>query len=164
MNERPRRGRPIAFAPVTMPAPAQPDPVAGLRFTIDALYGGTVLIDMTGHNPRPLAIAFAGALRRFAALGGSIGAADGIRDYLVVYHHFFAWLADEVPGVTGLNDLRMIHIDDFASYLEQRGKSEGRRYVMVSKLINTLREIEADRPDSIAPDHQAHPTGALHPA
>jgi len=152
MNERPRRGRPIAFAPVTMPAPAQPDPVAGLRFTIDALYGGTVLIDMTGHNPRPLAIAFAGALRRFAALGGSIGAADGIRDYLVVYHHFFAWLADEVPGVTGLNDLRMIHIDDFASYLEQRGKSEGRRYVMVSKLINTLREIEADRPDSIAPD------------
>lgn len=152
MNDRPRRGRPIAFAPATAPAPAQPDSVAGLRFTIDALYGGTVLIDMTRHNPRAIAIAFAGALRRLAALGGSIGAANGIKDYLLVYRHFFDWLADEAPGVTGLIDLRMVHIDDFTSDLEQRVKSDGRRYVIVSKLIYTLREIEADRPDSISPD------------
>ena len=54
--------------------------------------------------------------------------------------------------MTGLSDLRMVHIDDFASELEQRGKSEGRRYVMINKLINTLRDVEADRPALIDPD------------
>jgi hypothetical protein len=46
----------------------QPDPVLGLKFTIEARHGGTVLIDMAALDPRPLAIAFAGALRRSAAL------------------------------------------------------------------------------------------------
>jgi hypothetical protein len=42
--------------------------VLGLKFTIEARHGGTVLIDMAALDPRPLAIA-AGALRRSAALG-----------------------------------------------------------------------------------------------
>lgn len=151
MNERPRRGRPIAFAPATLPEHKQADPVAGLRFTIDALYGGTVLIDMTALNPRPIAIAFAGALRRFATLGGSIGSTGGIKDYLVVYHHFFTWLAAAAPKVNVLSDMRMGHIDSFDRDLEQR-RSEGRGYIMVSKIINTLRDIEVDRPNSITPD------------
>ena len=62
MSKRPRKGRPVAFAPIT-PARAQPDPVLGLKFTIEARHGGTVLVDMTVLDPRPLAIAFAGALR-----------------------------------------------------------------------------------------------------
>ena len=75
MSGRPRKGRSVAFATIT-PARAQPDPVLGLKFTIEARHGGTVLVDMTVLDPRPLAIAFAGALRRLAALGGSIGAAS----------------------------------------------------------------------------------------
>ena len=60
MSGHPRKGRPVAFAPIT-PESVQPDPVLGLKFTIEARHGGTVLIDMTGLVPRPLAIAFAGA-------------------------------------------------------------------------------------------------------
>ena len=66
MNGRPRKGRPVTFAAVEAVRP-DPDPVAGLRFTIEARHGGTVLVDMTALDPRPLAIAFAGALRRSAA-------------------------------------------------------------------------------------------------
>ena len=47
MSGRPRRGRPVAFAPIT-PEAVQPDPVLGLKFTIEARHGGTVLVDMTG--------------------------------------------------------------------------------------------------------------------
>ena len=72
MSERPRKGRPIAFAPITPERP-QPDPVLGLKFTIEARHGGTVLVDMTGLVPRPLAIAFAGGLRRSAAHGSRVG-------------------------------------------------------------------------------------------
>ena len=71
MSGRPRKGRPVIFASIT-PEPQKPDPVLGLKFTIEARYGGTVLVDMTRFNPRPLAIAFAGALRRLAALGGPL--------------------------------------------------------------------------------------------
>src|SRR3546814_2857998 len=78
MSKRPRQGRPVAFATITPERP-QPDPVLGLKFTIEARHGGTVPVDMTALDPRPLSIAFAGALRRSAALGGSIGAASVIK-------------------------------------------------------------------------------------
>ena len=151
MNERPRKGRPVAFAPITPERP-QPDPVLGLKFAIEARHGGTVLVDMTALDPRPLTIAFAGALRRSAALGGSIGAASVIKQYVQVYRHFFAWLGDEAPKVAGVSDLRAAHIDGFASALGRRGMRPIHRHITVSKVINTLRAIEADRPDRIAPD------------
>ena len=151
MSGHPRKGRPVAFAPIT-PEPQKPDPVLGLKFTIEARHGGTVLVDMTGLDPRPLAIAFAGALRRSAALGGPIGAASVIKQYVQVYRHFFAWLGDDAPEVAGVSDLRAAHIDGFASALERRGMGAIHRHMTVSKIINTLRAIEADRPDRIAPD------------
>lgn len=151
MSERPRKGRPVAFAPITPERP-QPDPVLGLKFTVEARHGGTVLVDMTGLDPRPLAIAFAGALRRSAELGGSIGAASVIKQYVQVYRHFFAWLGDEALKVAGIGDLRAVHIDGFASALEQRGMGAIHRHITVGKVINTLRAIEADRPDWIVPD------------
>ena len=101
MSGHPRKGRPVAFAPIT-PEPQKPDPVLGLKFTIEARHGGTVLVDMAALDPRPLAIAFAGALRRSAALGGPIGAASVIKQYVQVYRHFFAWLGDGAPGATGV--------------------------------------------------------------
>jgi hypothetical protein len=151
MSGHPRKGRPVAFAPIT-PEPQKPDPVLGLKFTIEARHGGTVLIDMTGLDPRPLAIAFAGALRRSAALGGPIGAASVIKQYVNAYRLFFAWLGDEALNVASVGDLRAVHIDGFASVLEQRGMGAIHRHITVGKIINTLRAIEADRPDRIAPD------------
>ena len=151
MSAHPRKGRPVAFAPIT-PESVQPDPVLGLKFTIEARHGGTVLIDMTGLAPRPLAIAFTGALRRSAALGGPIGAASVIKQYVNAYRLFFAWLGDDALNVAGVSDLRAVHIDGFASALEQRGMGAIHRHITVGKIINTLRAIEADRPDRIASD------------
>ncbi|MCZ0963090.1 hypothetical protein [Paracoccus benzoatiresistens] len=151
MSKRPRKGRPVAFAPITPERP-QPDPVHGLKFTIEARHGGTVLVDMTGFDPRPLAIAFAGALRRMSALGGSIGAASVIRQYVQVYRHFFAWLGNDAPMVAGVSDLRAVHVDGFASALERRGMGSIHRHITLGKIVNTLRTIEEDRPDRIAPD------------
>ena len=94
MSGHPRKGRPVAFAPIT-PEPQKPDPVLGLKFTIEARHGGTVQVDMAALDPRPLAIAFAGALRRSAALGGPIGAASVIKQYVNAYRLFFAWLGDD---------------------------------------------------------------------
>ena len=151
MSGRPRKGRPVAFAPIT-PESQQPDPVLGLKFTIEARHGGTVLVDMTGLHPRSLAIAFAGALRRSAALGGPIGAASVIKQYVNACRRFFAWLSDDALDVAGVTDLRAAHIDGFASALEQRGMGAIHRHISVGKIVNTLRVIEADRPDRIAPD------------
>jgi hypothetical protein len=119
MSGRPCKGRPSP-SPIT-PEPVQPDPVFGLKFTIEARHGGTVLIDMAALDPRPLAIAFAGALRRSAALGGPIGAASVIKQHLNAYRLFFAWRGDEALNVAGVGDLRAAHIDGFASALDRRG-------------------------------------------
>jgi hypothetical protein len=151
MSGRPRKGRPVAFATIA-PEPEQPDPVLGLRFNIEARHGGTVLVDMTALDPRPLAIAFAGALRRSAALGGSMGAASVIKQYVQVYRRFFGWLGAAAPEVAGISDLRATHIDGFASALEHSGMHPIHRHVTVGKIVNTLRVIEVDRPDRIAPD------------
>lgn len=151
MSGRPRKGRPVAFAPVT-PERAQPDPVLGLRFIIEARHGGTVLVDMTELGPRPLAISFASALRRLAALGGPIGAASVVKQYVNAYRHFFTWLSDEAKEVDRAGDLRAAHVDGFASELERGGMGAIHRHVTVGKIVNTLRAIEADRPDRIVPD------------
>lgn len=151
MSGRPRKGRPVAFAPVT-PERAKPDPVLGLRFVIEARHGGAVLVDMTELDPRPLAIAFASALRRSAALGGPIGAASVIKQYVSSYRRFFIWLCDEAGEVDGPEDLRATHVDGFVSALERAGMGAIYRHVTVGKIVNTLREIEADRPDRITPD------------
>jgi len=151
MSGRPHKGRPVSFTPIT-PSRPQPDPVLGLKFTIEARHGGTVLVDMTGLAPRPLAIVFAGGLRRSAALGGPIGAASVVKQYVQGYRRFFAWLGDEATKVAGISDLRAAHIDGFASALERRGMGAIHRHITVGKVINTLRMIEADQPDRIAPD------------
>src|SRR3546814_731859 len=66
--------------------------------------------------------------------------------------HCVAWLAYEGLKLAGVSDLRAVHIDGFASALERRGMGAIHRHMTVSKVINTLRAIEADRPDRIAPD------------
>src|SRR3546814_14142969 len=107
---------------------------------------------MTGLVPRPLAIAFAGALRRSSALGGPIGAASVIKQYVNAYRLFFAWLGDDALNLTGVSDLRALHIDEFASALEQRGLLAIHPHITVGKIINTLRALEADLPHRIASD------------
>src|SRR3546814_1189887 len=128
MSNRPRQGRPVAVATIPPERP-EPDPVLGRTFTIEARHGWSVPVDMTALGPRPLSIAFAGALRRSAALGGSIGAASVIKQYVQVYRHFFAWLADEGLKLAGVSDLRAVHIDGFASALERRGMGAIHRHM-----------------------------------
>jgi hypothetical protein len=126
--------------------------VLGLRFSIEARYGGTVLADMTALDPRPLAIAFAGALRKMAGLGGSIGAASVIKQYIHIYRRFFTWLAAAAPNVAGVPDLRATHLNTFATALERDGMSAIYCHIVVGKVVNTLRAIDADQPDRLAPD------------
>ena len=63
------KGSRVRFGPDDGASPPAPDDIAGLRFTIEARYGGSVLVDLPNFSPA-LAIAFAGALRREAGLGG----------------------------------------------------------------------------------------------
>jgi hypothetical protein len=80
MSRQPRKGAPVRFAPADGILPPQTsDSVLGLRFNIEASYGGVVEVDLTDLRPRPFAVAFAGALRRQAELGGSLGAASIIK-------------------------------------------------------------------------------------
>jgi hypothetical protein len=63
MNGRPRKGHRVAFGRDDGVAiTVDPDPVAGLRFTIAAQNGGEALIDFTALRPRRLALAAARAL------------------------------------------------------------------------------------------------------
>lgn len=151
MSGRPRKGCPVTFAAVE-PIRSDPDPVAGLRFMIEARHGGNVLVDMTALDPRPLAIAFAGALRRSAALGGPIGAASVVKQHVQAYRRFFAWAAAAAPEVSDPGDLAAAHIDAFEAALEQGGMSPIHRHMVLGKIVGALRAIEADRPDRIAPD------------
>jgi hypothetical protein len=151
MSERPRKGRPVAF-PTAEAVRSDADPVIGLRFTIEPHHGGTVMIDMTALDPRPLAIAFAGALRRSAGLGGSIGAASVVKQHLQAYRRFFTWIAVAAPAVSGPRDLRAAHIDAFETALEQDGMGAIHRHTVLAKIINALRAIEANRPGGIVPD------------
>jgi len=57
MTNRPRKGRPLAFRPENGVAPqSSSDSILGLRFTIEAAYGGRVLVDLVDLQPRRLAI------------------------------------------------------------------------------------------------------------
>src|SRR3546814_10012112 len=116
----------------------------GLKFTMEARHGGTVLVDMTALDPRPLAIAFAGALRRSAALGGPIGAASVIKQYVQVYRHFFVWLADEGLTVVGVSDLRAVPIDGFASRSEEH-TSELQSLMRITNAVFCLKKQEKNK-------------------
>ena len=75
MRGRPRKGTSVRFVPADGVVPAHAgDQVIGLRFNIEARHGGIVEVDLTSLSPRALAIAFAGAVRRQAELGGALGA------------------------------------------------------------------------------------------
>ncbi|WP_287396128.1 hypothetical protein [Mesorhizobium sp.] len=101
MTGRPRKRAPVRFAPADAIVPAHArDPVLGLRFNIEARYGGSIEVDLTGLHPRPLAIAFAGALRRQAELGGSLGARSTIKGHLNGCLRFFAYLREHSGAKT----------------------------------------------------------------
>jgi hypothetical protein len=147
MSERPRKGRPVAFIREDGVEPArQADNVAGLRFTIAARYGGAVLIDLIDLEPRPLAIAFAGALRRAAGLGGTLGAASTIKQHVQAYRGFFAYLREHAGIVRNAADLRAAHLDGYEAMLEASGRSPTHRHCTIAKPILALRAIDAENP------------------
>lgn len=147
MSGRPRNGTKVNFTPDDGAGSSADTSVAGLRFTIDARYGGSVLIDLTDLRPRPLAIAFAGALRREAGLGGSLGAAITVRQHAQAYRRFFAYLGEHAPAVRGPIDLQAAHIDGFEAVLEAVGHSAIYRHTILAKPIIALRSIAARQPE-----------------
>jgi len=146
MTGRPRKGTPVRFTPTDGITPAHAsDPVLGLRFNIEARYGGTVEVDLTGVHPRPIAIAFAGALRRQSELGGSLGAWSTIKQHLHAYLKFFAYLREHSAAKTPA-DLRADDINGFETFLEAGGMKPIHRHTVLAKAILALRSIDADQP------------------
>jgi hypothetical protein len=147
VNERPRKGRPVAFTRADGVEPeSQAGSVTGLRFTIEARYGGAVLVDLVDLRPRPLAITFAGALRRAAGLGGTLGAASTVKQHVAAYRRFFAYLCEHAPSVRSLADLRASHLDGYEAMLEASGRSPINRHTIIAKPILALRAINAEHP------------------
>ena len=147
MTGRPRKGRPVGFRHEDgVSSRSSSDTVVGLRFTIAAAYGGRVLVDLVDLQPRCLAIAFAGALRQAAELGGSIGAASVVRQHIQGYRRFFTYLRAQAPTVDGPADLGAEHLDSFHADLEARGLTPIHRHTILAKVINALRRIDTDSP------------------
>lgn len=146
MRGRPRKGVPVRFAPADGILPPQAsDSVLGLRFNIEARYGGIVEVDLTDLQPRALAVAFAGALRRQAELGGSLGAASTIKQHMQAYRRFFAYLRKHSSAIT-VADLRAKDIEGYEATLEAGGMTPIHRHTVLAKTILALRSIDADRP------------------
>jgi hypothetical protein len=146
MSTRPRKGTPVRFSPSDRAKPQSPDTVAGLRFTVEARYGGTVMVDLTDLKPRALAILFAGALRRAADVGGALGAASTIKQHMHGYRRFFAYLHQRSPHIRLPGDLAAQDIDGFEEALEAGGMKPIHRHTVVAKVVLALRSIDADRP------------------
>jgi len=143
---RPRKGTAVRFAPADGVVPPHvSDRVLGLRFNIEARYGGTLEVDLTGVHPRPFAIAFAGALRRQSELGGPLGARSTIKQHLQGYLKFFAYLREHSTAKTPA-DLRADDIDRYEQFLEAGGMTPIHRHTVLAKAILALRSIDADQP------------------
>lgn len=146
MRGRPRKGTAVRFAPADgVVPPHASDPVLGLRFNIEARYGGTVEVDLVGVHPRPFALAFAGALRRQSELGGPLGARSTIKQHLQAYLKFFAYLHEHSTAKTPA-DLRADDIDGYEDFLEAGGMTPIHRHTVLAKAILALRSIDADQP------------------
>lgn len=146
MTRRPRKGSSVRFTPTDGVAPAHAaDPVRGLRFNIEARYGGTAEVNLVGERPRAIAVAFAGALRRQSQLGGSLGARSTIKQHLSAYLRFFAYLREHSTVKTPA-DLRTDDIDRYEDFLEAGGMTPIHRHTVLAKAILALRAIDADQP------------------
>jgi hypothetical protein len=146
MRGRPRKGTSVCFAPADGAVPPHAgDPVLGLRFNIEARYGGTVDVDLVGERPRAIAVAFAGALRRQSELGGSLGARTTIKQHLQAYLRFFSYLREHSAAKT-ITDLRVADIDGYEHFLEAGGLTPIHRHTVLAKAILAMRSIDADQP------------------
>lgn len=146
MRGRPRKGTSVRFAPADGVIPAHAgDQVLGLRFNIEAHYGGIVEVDLTNLRPRALAIAFAGAARRQAEIGGALGARSTIKQHIAAYHRFFAYLRAN-SHATMPADLRAQDIDGFEASLEAAGMTPIHRHTVLAKALLALRSIDIDQP------------------
>lgn len=146
MRGRPRKGTAVRFAVADGAVPPHAgDPVLGLRFNIEARYGGTVEVDLVRERPRAIAVAFAGALRRQSELGGSLGARSTIKQHLAAYLRFFAYLREHSTAKTPAY-LRADDLDGYEHFHETGGMTPIHRHTVLAKAILALRSIDADQP------------------
>lgn len=151
MNCKPRKGQVARFGPedgvLEDPAPSS---ITGLYFSIDARSGGTATLDFTGLRPRALAIEMAPAIRRLAEVGGPLGARSTLLAYARTVRIFFRYIVAEAPTVLSCGQVAARHIDGFESWLEAEGKSRVHVFTLLSKMVVTFREIDANDPDRIS--------------
>jgi hypothetical protein len=153
VSRRPRKGAPVQFAAADgVTPPHRSDSILGLRFNIEARYGGIVEVDFTDLQPRSLAVAFAGALRRQSEIGGSLGAASTIKQHMQGYRRFFAYLRQKSPAAKTAADIGAEDIDGFEASLEAIGMTPIHRHIILAKTILALRSIDADRPGVLRED------------
>jgi hypothetical protein len=147
MTKKPRKGTSVRFSTADgIIPPDPPDPLLGLRFTIEARYGGFAEIDYTDQRPRAIAIAFAGALRRQAGLGGALGSRSTIIAHRNTYRRFFAYLREHSSASTPA-ELKAEDVEGFESFLQASGKRPIHLFIQLSHIIQALRSIDSDRPD-----------------
>ncbi len=153
MSGRPRKGHRVAFGrDDSLAIPSDPDPIAGLRFTIAAQNGGEARIDFTALRPRRLALAAARALRHLAAPGGPLGARMTVMAYAVTVPKFFAYLGESREPVDGISALQARHVDRFEAWLEARGLTRIHLYTLLAKVVGVLRQIAIDSSDEVSSD------------
>ncbi len=76
MTGRPRKGTSVRFEPADgMASVHTGDPVLGLRFDIEARYGGTVEVDLVGERPRAIVVHL--QVRSVASLSSAARSARG---------------------------------------------------------------------------------------
>jgi hypothetical protein len=152
MTAAPRKGRKVSFEAAATAPEADPwSRISTLRFVIDPPYGGELLVDFTGLQPRGLALAFARGLFMLVAPRGPILVRSSIKTYVTQLPSFFAYLAGTGDRINGPADLRAYHIDGFERWLAAQGKSRGHAPTYVAKVVSVLRRIAADSPELIDP-------------
>ncbi|MFC0804685.1 MULTISPECIES: hypothetical protein [Sinorhizobium] len=145
MSTRPRKGQPVAFSrELAVPPPVAAEAISGLRFNIQTQDGGEVLVDYAHLTPRWLALAFAGALRRLAGLGGRLSVRSTVAAYARILPLFFAYMTEteDVPNAPELLQAR--HIDGFEAWLAVKGKSPIHLLTILTKVIVALREVASE--------------------
>ncbi|RUV81245.1 hypothetical protein EOA75_31995, partial [Mesorhizobium sp. M1A.F.Ca.IN.022.07.1.1] len=143
MSTRPRKGQPVAFSRELAVSPPV-EAISGLRFNIQTLDGGEVLVDYAHLAPRWLALAFARALRRLAGLGGRLSVRSTVATYARILPLFFAYMT-ETEGVPSAPELLQArHVDGFEAWLAAKGKSPIHLLTILTKVIVALREVASE--------------------
>ncbi len=99
------------------------------------------------------------AIRRSGEVGGPLGAWSTILAYARTVRIFFRYPGAEANALSSCRQIESGHIDGLEAWREAEGKSGIHAFILLSKMVVILREIDANDPNRISnlPD-RAMPT------